>query len=79
METSWWNENLQGKPKYSEKTCPSATLFTTNPTWPDLGWNPSRRDGKLATYRLNYDTASISVLFIGFATKCMTVVTYLYS
>jgi hypothetical protein len=22
----------QGKPKYSEKTCPSATLSTTNPT-----------------------------------------------
>jgi hypothetical protein len=22
----------QGKPKYSQKTCPSATLSTTNPT-----------------------------------------------
>jgi hypothetical protein len=28
----WWNEDLQGKPKYSEKTCPSDTLSTTNPT-----------------------------------------------
>jgi hypothetical protein len=28
----WWNENWQGKPKYSEKTCPSATLSTTDPT-----------------------------------------------
>jgi hypothetical protein len=28
----WWNENWQGKPKYSEETCPSATLSTTNPT-----------------------------------------------
>jgi hypothetical protein len=27
----WWNE-WQGKPKYSEKTCPNATLSTTNPT-----------------------------------------------
>jgi hypothetical protein len=27
-----WNVNWQGKPKYSEKTCPSATLSTTNPT-----------------------------------------------
>jgi hypothetical protein len=27
-----WNEDWQGKPKYSEKTCPSATLSTTNPT-----------------------------------------------
>jgi hypothetical protein len=35
--SSWWNEGWQGKPKYSEKTCPSATLSTTNPTWPGLG------------------------------------------
>jgi hypothetical protein len=27
-----WNEDWQGKPKYSEKTCPGATLSTTNPT-----------------------------------------------
>jgi hypothetical protein len=25
-------ENWQGKPNYSEKTCPSVTLSTTNPT-----------------------------------------------
>jgi hypothetical protein len=31
-----WNEDWQGKPKYSEKTCPSATSSTTNPTWPDF-------------------------------------------
>jgi hypothetical protein len=29
---NWWNEDWQGKPKYPEKTCPSATLSTTNPT-----------------------------------------------
>jgi hypothetical protein len=28
----WCNENFQGKSKYSEKTCPSTTLSTTNPT-----------------------------------------------
>jgi hypothetical protein len=28
-----WNENWQRKSKFSEKTCPSATLSTTNPTW----------------------------------------------
>jgi hypothetical protein len=33
----WWNKNWQGKLKYSGKTCPSATLSTTNPTWHDLG------------------------------------------
>jgi hypothetical protein len=31
---SWWNERFwQGKPKYSEKTCPKATLSTINPTF----------------------------------------------
>jgi hypothetical protein len=49
-----WNENWQGKPKYSEKTCPSATLSTTNPTWPDLG----HCGGKPATNHLSYGTAS---------------------
>jgi hypothetical protein len=44
--SNWWNENWQGKPKYSEKTCPSAILSTTNPTWPDPGANPGRRGGK---------------------------------
>jgi hypothetical protein len=39
--SSRWNENWQGKPKDSEKTCPSATLSTTNLTWPD----PERRSG----------------------------------
>jgi hypothetical protein len=43
MWNSRWNHNWQWKPKYSEKTCPSATLSTTNPTWPDLGSNPGRR------------------------------------
>jgi DNA-binding transcriptional regulator/RsmH inhibitor MraZ len=27
-EEIWWKEDWQEKPKYSEKTCPSATLFT---------------------------------------------------
>jgi hypothetical protein len=46
----------KGKAKYSEKTCPSATLSTTNPTWPDPGSNPGRRGGKPATNRLSYVT-----------------------
>jgi hypothetical protein len=52
--SNWWNENWQGKPKYSEKTCPSAILSTTNPTWPD----PGRRGGKPATNRWSYGAAS---------------------
>jgi hypothetical protein len=51
--SSRWNENWEGKPKYSEKTYPSATLSTTNPTWSDLG----RRGGKPATNCLSYGTA----------------------
>jgi hypothetical protein len=38
----------------SEKTCASATLSTTNPTWPDPGSNPGRRGGKPATNHLSY-------------------------
>jgi hypothetical protein len=52
----WWNENWQGKPKYSKKTCPSATLSTTNPTWPDRRSNTGRYCRKPATNRLRYDT-----------------------
>jgi hypothetical protein len=40
--SSRWNENWQGKQKYSEKTCPSATLSTTNPTLSGLERGPSR-------------------------------------
>jgi hypothetical protein len=36
---------------------PSSSLSTTNPTSPDLGSNPGRRDGKPATNRLSYGTA----------------------
>jgi hypothetical protein len=50
---NWWNEDWQGKLKYSEKTCPSATLSTTNPIWLD----PGHRCGKPATNRLSYGAA----------------------
>jgi hypothetical protein len=53
------NDDWQGKPKYSEETCPSTALFTINPTCcPDA--NPDRRGGKPATNRLSYDTANIN-------------------
>jgi hypothetical protein len=32
-----WNEIDRGRQKYSGKTCPSATLSTTNPTRTDPG------------------------------------------
>jgi hypothetical protein len=48
--------DFQGKPKYSEITCPSAALSTRDPTCcPDA--NPGHRGGKSATDRLTYGTA----------------------
>jgi hypothetical protein len=39
------------------KTCPSATLSTTNPTWIDSGSNLSLRGERLATNDLSHGTA----------------------
>jgi hypothetical protein len=50
---NWWNEDWQVKPKYSEKTCPSTTLSTTNPTSLDPVLNPGHLGGKPATNRCN--------------------------
>jgi hypothetical protein len=46
----------------AEKTGPSVILFTTNPTWSDLGSNPGRRGGKPTTNRLSYGTDLIRKL-----------------
>jgi hypothetical protein len=40
------------------KTCPSATLSTTNPTWTDPGLNLGLRGERPATNRLSHGTAS---------------------
>jgi hypothetical protein len=48
-ETEVLGENLPQR-----HFCPSQ-----NPTWPDPGLNPGRRDGKLATNRLSYGEAYI--------------------
>jgi hypothetical protein len=67
-----WNEDWQGKPKYSEKTCPSATLSITDPTRPDLRSNSGRRGGKPATNRLGYGTATLLSNF-SFGAYCRTI------
>jgi hypothetical protein len=59
----WWNE-WQGKPKYSDKTCPGATFSTTNPTWPDPGLNPGCRGGKPVTNRFSCGAAIIIAVII---------------
>jgi hypothetical protein len=61
--------DCQGKPKYSEKTRPTAALSTTNPTFcPDE--NPGSRGGKPTTNRLSYGTACVLLLQ---NPKCITV------
>jgi hypothetical protein len=49
---------LAGETEYSEKTCPSAALSTTNPTC-CMDANPGLRGGKPATNRLSYGTANL--------------------
>jgi hypothetical protein len=74
------NENWQGKPKYSEKTCPSFTLPITNPTWLDVGSNTGRRGGKPATNRLSYGTAwhlPLNLLLITINLQQLTIDDYL--
>jgi hypothetical protein len=39
------------------KTCPSATLSTTNPIWTEPGSNPGLRGGRPAANRLSHGTA----------------------
>jgi hypothetical protein len=48
------------------ETCPNATLFTTYPTWIDLGANPGLRGERPATNRLSHGTARISLLLLLF-------------
>jgi hypothetical protein len=53
-----WNDILTGENRRTQrKTCPSATLSTTNHTWIDPGSNPSLRGERPATNDLSHDTA----------------------
>jgi hypothetical protein len=45
------------------KTCPSATLSITNPTWTDPGSNPGLRGVRLATNRLSHGTVFVCITF----------------
>jgi hypothetical protein len=58
MKLSGENRSTRGK------TCPSATLSTTNPTWTDPGSNPGLRGERPATNRLNRGTAYIVLAVI---------------
>jgi hypothetical protein len=54
---SMMNVDWQGKPKFSEKTCPGATFVHHKIPRAHAGLNPGRRGGKPATNRLNYGAA----------------------
>ena len=62
------------RPKYSQKTCPSATLSTTNQTWNDQGSNPGLRGEKPGTNRTadNTKTNRTCVLNIQFVSRSAT-------
>jgi hypothetical protein len=51
MKLTGGNRSTRGK------TCPSATLSTTNPTWTNPGSNPGLRGGRPAANRLSHGTA----------------------
>ena len=59
--TEYWSTGrmkLTGKNRSTRvKTCPSATLSTTDPTWTDPGSNPGLRIEMPATNRLSHGTA----------------------
>ena len=44
------------------KTCPTATLSTTNPNWIEPGSNPGLRGERPVTNRLSHGTAFVSEL-----------------
>jgi hypothetical protein len=57
-----WNDILTGENRRTRrKTCPSATLSTTNPTWIEPGANPGLRGERPGTNDLSHGTAYMPV------------------
>jgi hypothetical protein len=53
-----WNYMLAGENRRTRrKTCPSATISTTNPTWIDPGVNPGLRSERPATNDMSHGMA----------------------
>jgi hypothetical protein len=50
--------------RIGKETCPSATLFTTNPTLPDPGSNPGPHGGKPAANRLSYGATYVIITWV---------------
>jgi hypothetical protein len=63
-----WDDILTGENRRTRrKTCPSATLSTTNPTWIDPGANPGLRGKIPATSDLSHGTARLRRLVAVFS------------
>jgi hypothetical protein len=68
-----WNENWRGKPKYWEKSCPTASLSIRNPAWLELrsnsgcrGENPATSSpiyGRVVAYYLEKKTVKLLTAF----------------
>jgi hypothetical protein len=69
--SNWWNENWQGKPKYSEKTYRSATLSTTKAHMTDPVSKPGPQQWE-ATNRLSYGAAFFSPISSPLTTRRVT-------
>jgi hypothetical protein len=54
-----------------EKTCPSATLPTTNPTWTDPRSKPGLRGERPATNRLSHGTVLVAVCYVNLQKKLL--------
>jgi hypothetical protein len=59
-----WNEIHRENRSTRGKTCPIATLSTTNPIWTDPASNPGLRGGRPAANSLSHGTAEIRVLIL---------------
>jgi hypothetical protein len=53
----WWNDTDRDNISAQRKTCPIATLFSTNPTWTGVGSNAGLRGEEPGTDRVSHNTA----------------------
>ena len=59
----WWNDTDMEEQKHSEiETCPSATMSSTNPTWPSLGSNAGLRGDRPTARCLRHGTPYFPVV-----------------
>jgi hypothetical protein len=66
----YWGRKTE---KLREKTCPTASLSNTNPTWTDKGVKPDIRGERQATNRLNHGTAMANICLNTFLNKWVVI------